>query len=77
MPIIPGPFGVNHGIELHADVIEYAYQKLDSFIKTSDSFDRYVAKGVTDILFCYCRVIYFSSLLCFSLGLSSVSRLLL
>lgn len=40
---VPGPFGVNHGIELHADVIEYAYQKLDSFIKTSDSFDKYVA----------------------------------
>lgn len=37
---VPGPFGVNHGIELHADVIEYAYQKLDSFIKTSDSFDK-------------------------------------
>uniref|UniRef100_A0A8C6S5W6 Uncharacterized protein n=1 Tax=Neogobius melanostomus TaxID=47308 RepID=A0A8C6S5W6_9GOBI len=32
---------VNHGIELHSDVIEYANQKLDSFIKTSDSFDRF------------------------------------
>lgn len=39
--LILGPFGVNHGIELHADVIEYANQKLDSFIKTSDSFDRF------------------------------------
>lgn len=39
--LILGPFGVNHGIELHADVIEYAYQKLDSFIKTSDSFDKF------------------------------------
>lgn len=37
---VPGPCGVNHGIELHADVIEYAYQKLDSFIRTSDSFDK-------------------------------------
>lgn len=37
-----GPFGVNHGVELHSDVIEYAYQKLDFFIKTSDSFDRCV-----------------------------------
>ena len=35
-----GPFGVNHGVELHQDVIEYAYQKLEFFIKTSDSFDR-------------------------------------
>uniref|UniRef100_A0A4W6GAH4 Protein-L-isoaspartate (D-aspartate) O-methyltransferase domain containing 2 n=1 Tax=Lates calcarifer TaxID=8187 RepID=A0A4W6GAH4_LATCA len=39
--VLTGPFGVNHGIELHADVIEYAYQKLDSFIKTSDSFDKF------------------------------------
>ncbi|CAL8275111.1 unnamed protein product [Boreogadus saida] len=39
--LILGPFGVNHGVELHADVIEYAYQKLDNFIKTSDSFDKF------------------------------------
>nr|XP_040049119.1 protein-L-isoaspartate O-methyltransferase domain-containing protein 2-like [Gasterosteus aculeatus aculeatus] len=39
--LILGPFGVNHGIELHADVIDYAYQKLDTFIKTSDSFDKF------------------------------------
>ncbi|XP_013871773.1 protein-L-isoaspartate O-methyltransferase domain-containing protein 2 [Austrofundulus limnaeus] len=39
--VVPGPFGVNHGVELHADVIDYAYQKLDSFIKTSNSFDKF------------------------------------
>ncbi|KAG2461758.1 protein-L-isoaspartate O-methyltransferase domain-containing protein 2a [Polypterus senegalus] len=39
--LILGPFGVNHGVELHGDVIEYAYQKLDTFIKTSDSFDKF------------------------------------
>ncbi|KAL2104196.1 hypothetical protein ACEWY4_001064 [Coilia grayii] len=39
--LILGPFGVNHGVELHSDVIEYAYQKLEFFIKTSDSFDRF------------------------------------
>ncbi|KAL1021334.1 hypothetical protein UPYG_G00011910 [Umbra pygmaea] len=39
--LILGPFGVNHGVELHQDVIEYAYQKLEFFIKTSDSFDRF------------------------------------
>ncbi|KAJ8257335.1 hypothetical protein GJAV_G00184490 [Gymnothorax javanicus] len=39
--LILGPFGVNHGVELHADVIEYAYQRLDLFIKTSDSFDKF------------------------------------
>ncbi|XP_068119975.1 protein-L-isoaspartate O-methyltransferase domain-containing protein 2 [Hyperolius riggenbachi] len=39
--LILGPFGVNHGVELHPDVIEYAKQKLDQFVRTSDSFDRF------------------------------------
>ncbi|XP_003421803.1 protein-L-isoaspartate O-methyltransferase domain-containing protein 2 [Loxodonta africana] len=39
--LILGPFGVNHGVELHSDVTEYARQKLDFFIKTSDSFDKF------------------------------------
>ncbi|XP_028328162.1 protein-L-isoaspartate O-methyltransferase domain-containing protein 1 [Gouania willdenowi] len=39
--LIIGPFGVNHGVELHKDVVEYAREKLDEFIKTSDSFDRF------------------------------------
>lgn len=37
---IAGPFGINHGIELHSDVVEYAKEKLESFIKNSDSFDK-------------------------------------
>ncbi|MBV98422.1 Protein-L-isoaspartate O-methyltransferase domain-containing protein 1, partial [Eschrichtius robustus] len=37
----PSPFGINHGIELHSDVVEYAKEKLDSFIKNSDSFDKF------------------------------------
>ncbi|KYO30069.1 protein-L-isoaspartate O-methyltransferase domain-containing protein 2 [Alligator mississippiensis] len=39
--LILGPFGVNHGVELHSDVIEYAKQKLEDFIRTSDSFDKF------------------------------------
>ncbi|XP_016097346.1 protein-L-isoaspartate O-methyltransferase domain-containing protein 2-like [Sinocyclocheilus grahami] len=39
--LILGPFGVNHGVELHADVVDYAYEKLDHFIKASDSFDKF------------------------------------
>ncbi|XP_024895647.1 protein-L-isoaspartate O-methyltransferase domain-containing protein 2 [Pteropus alecto] len=39
--LILGPFGVNHGVELHSDVVEYAKQKLDSFIRTSSSFDKF------------------------------------
>lgn len=37
---LSGPFGVNHGVELHKDVVEYAREKLDDFIKNSDSFDK-------------------------------------
>jgi len=37
---LQGPFGVNHGVELHKDVVEYAREKLDDFIKNSDSFDK-------------------------------------
>lgn len=38
--LFTGPFGINHGIELHSDVVEYAKEKLESFIKYSDSFDK-------------------------------------
>ncbi|XP_020778339.1 protein-L-isoaspartate O-methyltransferase domain-containing protein 1 [Boleophthalmus pectinirostris] len=39
--LIIGPFGVNHGVELHKDVVEYARDKLEDFIKNSDSFDKF------------------------------------
>ncbi|KAK6310821.1 hypothetical protein J4Q44_G00188760 [Coregonus suidteri] len=39
--LIIGPFGVNHGVELHTNVVEYAKEKLDDFIKNSDSFDKF------------------------------------
>ncbi|KAE8574376.1 hypothetical protein XENTR_v10003404 [Xenopus tropicalis] len=39
--LILGPFGTNHGVEIHTDVIEYAKEKLDLFVRTSDSFDRF------------------------------------
>uniref|UniRef100_A0A7N9CZV3 Protein-L-isoaspartate O-methyltransferase domain-containing protein 1 n=1 Tax=Macaca fascicularis TaxID=9541 RepID=A0A7N9CZV3_MACFA len=35
------PFGINHGIGPHPDVVEYAKEKLESFIKNSDSFDKF------------------------------------
>lgn len=31
---------MNHGVELHKDVVEYAREKLDEFIKNSDNFDK-------------------------------------
>lgn len=39
--LIIGPFGVNHGVELHKDVVEYARERLEEFIKSSDSFDKF------------------------------------
>ncbi|KAI4880358.1 hypothetical protein NFI96_001237 [Prochilodus magdalenae] len=39
--LIIGPFGVNHGVELHKDVVEYAKERLEEFIKNSDSFDKF------------------------------------
>lgn len=26
-----GPFGINHGIEIHKEVVDYAYKKLEQF----------------------------------------------
>ncbi|XP_046679845.1 protein-L-isoaspartate O-methyltransferase domain-containing protein 1-like [Homalodisca vitripennis] len=34
-----GPYGVNHGVEMHADVIKYAYDKLHEFKKNSPALD--------------------------------------
>lgn len=36
---ISGPFGVNHGIELHSDNVAFANRKLESFIRNSKKFD--------------------------------------
>jgi hypothetical protein len=33
-----GPLGSNHELGLHSDVVEYAKEKLGSFIKNSASF---------------------------------------
>ncbi|XP_022091065.1 uncharacterized protein LOC110979514 isoform X2 [Acanthaster planci] len=39
--LVLGAHGINHGLELHGDVIEYAKERLDSFIRESSSFDQY------------------------------------
>nr|CAB3264708.1 protein-L-isoaspartate O-methyltransferase domain-containing protein 1 [Phallusia mammillata] len=36
-----GENGINHGIELHSDVVEYAKVKVEEFIASSHAFDRY------------------------------------
>ena len=39
--LLVGPNGLNHGIEIHADVIEYAYNKLDEFKQSSYALDKF------------------------------------
>jgi len=39
--IVTGPYGVNHGVEYHQDVIEYALAGLERFRQTADSFDEF------------------------------------
>ncbi|KAG1697671.1 Protein-L-isoaspartate O-methyltransferase domain-containing protein 1 [Nymphon striatum] len=39
--LILGPYGTNHGIELHQDVVDYAHEFLELFKKKSPSLDRY------------------------------------
>ena len=36
---LAGPYGINHGVELHEDVVEYAKGRLDYFCRKSEWFD--------------------------------------
>ena len=36
---LKGPYGINHGIELHADNVSYAEQRLEEFIQSAPRFD--------------------------------------
>ncbi|KAJ4440109.1 hypothetical protein ANN_08243, partial [Periplaneta americana] len=36
-----GPYGTNHGVEIHEDVVSYANKKLDEFRKISPALDEY------------------------------------
>ena len=36
-----GPYGANHGIEQHSDVVDYAMEKLDEFLKQAKDFDEF------------------------------------
>uniref|UniRef100_A0A8D8W406 Protein-L-isoaspartate O-methyltransferase domain-containing protein 2 n=1 Tax=Cacopsylla melanoneura TaxID=428564 RepID=A0A8D8W406_9HEMI len=39
--LILGPNGINHGVELHQEVIDFAVDKLEQFKQQSESMDRY------------------------------------
>ena len=36
-----GPYGVNHGVEFHADVAEYAQEKLEHYKRHGEAFDEH------------------------------------
>lgn len=40
-PHFTGPYGVNHGVELHADVLQYATARLNHFKSTSPAVDAF------------------------------------
>lgn len=40
-PYSTGPYGVNHGVELHADVLQYATARLNNFKSTSPAVDAF------------------------------------
>lgn len=39
--LIVGPYGVNHGVELHADVLKYSLERLEEFKKNSPAIDAF------------------------------------
>ena len=39
--LILGPYGISHGVELHEDVVDYAYEKLHKFKMNSLAIDKY------------------------------------
>ncbi|XP_064625900.1 protein-L-isoaspartate O-methyltransferase domain-containing protein 1-like [Lineus longissimus] len=39
--LILGPYGMNHGVEIHPDVVNYASEKLEEFKKNCDAFDEF------------------------------------
>ncbi|GFQ67036.1 protein-L-isoaspartate O-methyltransferase domain-containing protein 2 [Trichonephila clavata] len=39
--LVLGPYGTNHGIELYGEIVEFAYERLDEFLKHSNAVDEY------------------------------------
>lgn len=39
--LIMGPYGINHGVELHEDVVAYAREKLEEFKRNSSAFKEF------------------------------------
>ncbi|GFY57437.1 protein-L-isoaspartate O-methyltransferase domain-containing protein 2 [Trichonephila inaurata madagascariensis] len=39
--LVLGPYGTNHGIELYGEIVDFAYERLDDFLKHSNAVDEY------------------------------------
>ncbi|XP_053651634.1 uncharacterized protein [Cherax quadricarinatus] len=39
--LIIGPYGINHGVELHADVVKYGLERLEEFKRVSSAIDAF------------------------------------
>ncbi|XP_035229876.1 protein-L-isoaspartate O-methyltransferase domain-containing protein 2-like [Stegodyphus dumicola] len=39
--LVLGPYGTNHGIELYSDIVDFAYERLEHFLKNSMAVDEY------------------------------------
>ncbi|CAL1289968.1 unnamed protein product [Larinioides sclopetarius] len=39
--LLLGPYGINHGIELYTEVVDFAYARLDEFLRNSRAVDEY------------------------------------
>lgn len=39
--LIIGPYGINHGVELHADVVKYGHERLEEFKRVSPAIDAF------------------------------------
>lgn len=38
---VSGTYGVNHGVELYSDIVDFAYDRLDEFLKNAPAIDEY------------------------------------
>ncbi|GIY81805.1 protein-L-isoaspartate O-methyltransferase domain-containing protein 2 [Caerostris darwini] len=39
--LVLGAYGVNHGIELYSDIVDFAYERLEDFLKNCQAVDEY------------------------------------
>ncbi|KAG8200214.1 hypothetical protein JTE90_024993 [Oedothorax gibbosus] len=39
--LILGPYGINHGVELYSEIVDFAYERLEEFLKNSNAIDEH------------------------------------